>query len=154
MRPIRFVRSAGVPCVLSVLVAAAVAAVAVIASGCAEQRMEARRDVKIAALAKYPGGAKRSDAVPVTAVDYPGQKKLELLNTGDKPVLSPIVWVNQTFLNRAETIPARGSVTVKYVDLIEQGQGVQDLAANGGSPSTVELQTSDGLFTALGPVRK
>jgi hypothetical protein len=30
--------------------------------------------------------------------------------------------VNQTYLYRAATIPARGSVTVAYEDLIEQGQ--------------------------------
>jgi hypothetical protein len=144
MLPIRFVRSVGIWAV--------VVAAGAIASGCAEQRMEARRDVKIAALAKYPGSAKKSDSV--VAVDYPGQKKLELLNTGNTPIPSPIVWVNQTFLYRADTIPARGSVTVKYVELIEQGQGVQDLAANGGPANVVEVQTSDGLWTCLGPVRK
>jgi hypothetical protein len=122
--------------------------------GCAEQRMEARRDVKIAALSKYPGNAKKSDKVQVTAVDYPDQKRLELLNTSDVPLPTPTVWVNQTFLNKAPTIPARGSVTIKYVDLIEQGQGLQDLAASGRGASVVEIETPEGLFSTSGPAKK
>lgn len=116
--------------------------------------MEARRDVKIAALAKYPGNAKKSDKVQVTAVDYPEQKRLELINTSDAPLATPTVWVNQTFLNKAPTIPARGSISIKYVDLIEQGQGLQDLAANGRGASVVEIETPEGLFGTNGPAKK
>lgn len=126
----------------------------VTAAGCAQHREEVRRDATVAALAKYPGNPQKSDRVQVAAVDHRGDKRLELLNLGDNPVESPTVWVNKTYVNKAPTIPTRGSITVKYVDLIQQGQGVQDLATTNQPVQTVEIQTADGLYTAMGPARK
>ena len=131
----------------------AVAALGLIA-GCAQHREEVRRDASVAALAKYPGNVQKSDRVQVAAVDYRGDKRIELLNLGDGPVENPTIWVNKTYVNKAATIPTRGSVVVKYVDLIQQGQGVQDLATTNQPVQTVEIQTADGLYSAMGPARK
>jgi hypothetical protein len=125
-----------------------------VVAGCAQQRQEVRRDATVAALAKYPGSPQKSDRVQVAAVDYRGDKRIELLNVGDSPVESPMVWVNKTFVNKAPTIPTRGSVVVKYADLIQQGQGVQDLATINQPVTTVEIQTGEGLYSAMGPARK
>jgi hypothetical protein len=137
-----------ITCLLSV------ATILCLVAGCAQQRQEARRDATVAALAKYPGSPQKSDRVQVAAVDYRGDKRIELLNVGDAPIESPTVWVNKTFVNKAPTIPTRGSVVVKYVDLIQQGQGVQDLATMNQPVTTVEIQTADGLYSAMGPARK
>lgn len=122
--------------------------------GCAQHREEVRRDATVAALAKYPGNVQKSDRVQVAAVDYREDKRLELLNLGDGPVENPMIWVNKTYVNKAPTIPTRGSIVVKYVDLIQQGQGVQDLATTNQPVQTVEIQTADGLYSAMGPARK
>lgn len=136
-----------------VLVACAVTA----SAGCAgdgSTRLDARRDPTLAALAKYPGNPQKSDDIQVVAIDRPGDKKLELANLTDRSVTFPTVWVNGAYVARAETIPPRGQVTVKYSELIEQGRSVQDLAAADGTVNTVELQTPQGLFTVLGPTRR
>jgi len=135
------------------LVFSAVAGLGLIA-GCAQHREEVRRDATVAALAKYPGNVQKSDRVQVAAVDYREDKRLELLNLGDGPVESPMIWVNKTYVNKAPTIPTRGSVVIKYVDLIQQGQGVQDLATTNQPVQMVEIQTAEGLYSAMGPARK
>ncbi|HEY7115470.1 MAG TPA: hypothetical protein VH475_02725 [Tepidisphaeraceae bacterium] len=123
-------------------------------AGCTQQKMEARRDATVAALAQYPGNPQRSDTVTVAAVDYPADKRFELYNMGDQPITNAKVWVNQRFVKEVGRIPARGSVNIKYADVLEQGAGVQDLAQYARGISAVELQTPDGLFTVLGPSRK
>ena len=62
--------------------------------------------------------------------------------------------MNKTYVNEAPTIPTRGSIVVKYADLIQQGQGVQDLSTTNQPVTTVEIQTADGLYSAMGPARK
>jgi hypothetical protein len=131
-----------------------VAAALSLAAGCAQHREEVRRDATVAALAKYPGTVQKSDRVQVAAVDYRGDKRIELLNVGDSPVESPTVWVNKTYVNKAPTIPTRGSIVIRYVDLIQQGQGVQDLATTNQPVTSIEIQTGDGLYSAMGPARK
>jgi hypothetical protein len=127
----------------------------ILVAGCAQHRAEARRDATVAALAKYPGNAQKSDNVRVAAVDHQGTpKRLELINLGDSPIQTPMVWVNKKYVNKAPTIPARGSIMIGYADLIQQGQGLTDLAASNQPIMTVEVQTAGGLYAAEGPARK
>ena len=57
-------------------------AVLVLVAGCAQHREAVRRDASVAALAKYPGNVQKSDRVQVAAVDYRGEKRIELRNFG------------------------------------------------------------------------
>ena len=125
----------------------------VLVGGCAKQRQDVRRDATVAALAKYPGNPQRSEQVLVAAVDYRG-KRIELLNLGDNPIPSPTVWVNKTYVHKAPTIPNRGAIAIDYASLIQQGEGVQDLSTAKQAVTTVELETAEGLFPAMGPARK
>ena len=124
------------------------------ACGCAANEMEERRRVTQAARAEYPGNARMSKEVQVVAYDHPDDKKLELSNLGDRSVPGPTVWVNGAYLHRVESIGPRQSVTVDYDDLLEAGPGVTDFADSKHPVRKVEVQTPDGLFTALGPTRK
>jgi hypothetical protein len=126
----------------------------VLVTGCAQQRQDVRRQATAAALASYPGNPQKSERVQVAAVDYRKDGRIELFNLGDNPVTSPTVWVNKTYVSKAATIPPRGSVSVRYAELIQQGEGVQDLTTTKQPVTTVELETADGLYSALGPARK
>lgn len=80
--------------------------------------METRKDVTRAVLASYRRGAQRSDEVQVSAVDDPGKKVITQNNLIDRSIPTPTVWVNGTYLYRAETIPPRGQMVVKYANMI------------------------------------
>jgi hypothetical protein len=130
------------------------AATLALLAGCAQQRQAARRDATVAALASYPGNPQRSERSPVAAVDYRKHKRVEVLNLGDAPLQAPMVWVNRTYVAKIPTIPARGTAAVNYQDLIQQGEGVRDLAVTKDTVTTVEVQTAEGLYSVLGPARK
>jgi hypothetical protein len=59
---------------------------------------EARQAISQAAVARYPGNARTSSDVQLTAINYPGKQYLEIHNTGSQSLPAATVWVNGTFL--------------------------------------------------------
>jgi hypothetical protein len=125
-----------------------------LSTGCANKQVATREQATHAALSTYPGNPQRSDEVQLAAIDHPKDKRIDIVNLTDRAVATPTVWVNQSYVHKAATIKPRGQVTVKYSELIEQGQGVRDLDMANVDVKTVEVQTSAGLFAVMGPSRK
>lgn len=63
-------------------------------------------------------------------------------------------WVIESFLSKIDGVPPRGSVTVKYSELIESGRSAADRASSNNTVRKAELQTPQALFTVPVPTRK
>ena len=128
--------------------------------GCSTDRVsqvgqEPRAAISDAALASYPQApAASSDRVQAAAVDHPDLKEVEIFNLADQSIPAARVWVNGNFLAQINSIPPRGSVIVKYSNLLEAGRAVNDLKQLQQPVRKVELQTREGLFKVQGPAMK
>lgn len=115
---------------------------------------EPRAEINYAATAKYPGEARTSDAIQLTAVNDPDADELMIYNVTDNAIGPSTIWVNGAFVHRIEGIAPRGSVTINHAELLQAGPGTADLDALDQNPRKVEIQTRDGLFTVQGPSQK
>ena len=115
-----------------------------------------RQEITFAATAEYPGEAQlaSSSDLQVAAVDNTSMDRLELLNLTDNSIPASTLWVNGSFVKRIPTIPPRGTLIVKYGELLEAGRGTQDLKSVGQSARKVELQTQQGLVAVQGPSKR
>ena len=113
-----------------------------------------RAEITYAATAKYPGEARTSDAIQLTAVDDPDANVMTIYNVSDNAIGPGTIWVNGAFVHRIDGIPPRGAVEIKHIELIQAGPGTSDLDSVNQSARKVEIQTRDGLFTVQGPSRK
>ena len=112
-----------------------------------------RAEITYAATAKYPGEARTSDAIQLTAVDDPDDNVMTIYNVSDNAIGPATVWVNGAFVHRIDGIPPRGAVEINHVELLQAGPGTGDLDSVNQSARKVEIQTRDGLFTVQGPSR-
>jgi hypothetical protein len=136
----------------------AIASSALLLAGCAVSDVgqvgEAPREaITYAALAKYPGKATTSDSIRTAAVDRRDDSTIEIFNLGDATIPASSVWVNNMYVTQILAIPPRGAATVKYKDLLLAGVGKNDLKKDGQTVRSVELQTSEALYTVQGPAR-
>lgn len=129
-------------------------------AGCTTNELDAvgtqpREAITYAAQASYPKGMHATDSVKLVAFNDTDKKTLQIHNLDMHTFPTSTVWVNKAFLAKLPPIVPKGSVEVKYSDLLEAGQGVSDLSKVKGPVTTVELQSEEGLFTVQGPaVRK
>jgi len=115
---------------------------------------EAREQISYAATAKYPGQARTSDAIKLTAVDDPDGRTLTIYNVTDNAIGPSTIWVNGAFVYRISGIAPRAAVQISHAELLQAGPGTGDLKALDQSARKVEIETADGLFTVQGPSRE
>ena len=115
---------------------------------------EPREAIAQAALAKYPGASEDTNAYRLAAVDDPSRRELTLLNLTDNAVPAATIWVNGAFVRNLTGIPPRGSVELRYSELLEAGSGTRDLRSIGQGVRKVELEIGDKLISVQGPSKK
>jgi hypothetical protein len=113
-----------------------------------------REAITFAARAKYPGAGQESQKVKAAAITDPESKELDVYNLGDTSIPATAVWVNGAFVRQVGPISPKGHVTVKFVELLEAGPSAKSLLELERTVQKVELETSDGIFTAQGPVNR
>ena len=92
--------------------------------------------------------------VQVAAIDDPKDHELELLNLTDNSIPASTLWVNGAFVKRIPALAPRGTLKVKYSELLEAGRGTNDLKSVGQAARKIELQTAQGLMAVQGPSRR
>lgn len=115
---------------------------------------QARGAISQAAVAQYPGGATTSPDVQLAAIDYPDKHYLEIHNLGTQSVPPSTVWVNGTFLTTVDSIAPKSFTTVQHGSLLEAGPATNDLRKLKQTPTKVEIETEQGLFSVQGPTIK
>jgi hypothetical protein len=114
-----------------------------------------REQIAYAATAKYPSGAaQQSEKLRLAAVDDMDAKRLTIMNLTDTAIPPSTVWVNGAYVHPLPTIPARGTYSIDYEQILMAGPNPTDLKQQGQAVSKVELQTEKGLFTVQGPSKK
>src|SRR5688500_14881150 len=106
------------------LLIAPVAVAGLLAVGCSTNEVarvgEApRSEIAYAATANYPGDARTSDEVKLTAVDDPEGHELVIYNVTDNAIGPSTIWVNGAFLKRIDGIAPRGAVRIKHAELLQ-----------------------------------
>ena len=117
---------------------------------------EPREAITFAATAEYPGEAQlvNSSDFQIAAIDNPDANELELLNLTDNSIPASTLWVNGAFLKRIPSIAPRGTLKVKYGELLEAGPSTNDFKSVGQTARKVELQTPQGLMAVQGPSKR
>ena len=114
-----------------------------------------REAITYAARAKYPGNAaQHSERVHAVAINNPDGKSLDIYNLGAESIPATALWVNGAFVKQIAPISPKGSVTVKYVELLEAGPSAKSMTELERTVQKVEIQTADGLYYVEGPVNR
>jgi hypothetical protein len=100
-----------------------------------------------AASTPYPHDAKIEESHRAGALIDPKSDTVEILNFSDQPMRDVNVWVNGTFLRKVDVIPSHGTRTVTANQLYDASG--HTLAALKGTPSRVELQADDRLWSLM-----
>ena len=110
---------------------------------------ERPRLAAFAASSQYPS-TRPSDDLRVTAVVDRDAGTIRLFNPTDRTIRGADVWVNGSFVNRVESIPANGSITLNRARFSD-GAG-RTLASTDTTASRIELESDGKFHTLLGPV--
>ena len=103
----------------------------------------------MAARADYPTTAPTDDrAVGAVLSD----KSIQLLNFSDQMVPVSKVWINGIYVAQLNGIAGRGSTTIPKSSFYDRGGNM--LAKGETRITKVQVETSDGFFTAKGPIDK
>jgi hypothetical protein len=100
--------------------------------------------------AQYPQNMQPSTDVPLVALDKRDGSSITLINPTDQPMTDLKIWVNGSYVQPLDTLPARGMVTLRRGDFYN---------ANGGALSQakvtvdrIDVQSGNKLIRVQGPV--
>jgi len=102
-----------------------------------------------AAQARYPDTEPRSD-LSGGAIVSSHNDTVRIVNFSDRALVEPDIWVNGSFVQRAGTVPARGIVTMARSGFYNN-RG--DVLSSIGNIQRIDIQTHDGFWRLLGPVK-
>lgn len=110
---------------------------------------ERPRLAAFAASSQYPS-TRPSDELRVTAVVDRDGGTIRLFNPTDHTIRAADIWVNGSFVNRVDSIPANGSITLNRARFYD-GAG-RTLASTDTTALRIELEADGKFHTLLGPV--
>jgi len=105
-----------------------------------------------AAKAQYPADMQASNDLRVAAIVSRDKETIEVYNFTDRPFSDAKVWVNKGFVAKVDGIAPMSKVTIATSKLY--GPFGNTFASQEKSVSSVQLETSNGLFNLMGPVQQ
>ena len=113
-------------------------------------REETAQLAAYAATARLPENAQYRTDLQVAAVIDRDNGTVHVYNFTDKPLAGGNLWVNRTYVQRFDSIPARGHITLNRNRFFDHsGQG---LATVNTPVESVQLQMENDVYSLLGPV--
>jgi hypothetical protein len=112
---------------------------------------QAMSDTQLAAHAgnaEFPKQAP-SDDRRVAAIVTADRRTIKLYNFENSPINAVNVWVNQAYVQPLRTLPAHSKSPIRTDKLFNKGG--QRFSERGEGVNSVQLETPQGLFTAMGP---
>jgi hypothetical protein len=112
---------------------------------------QAMSDTQLAAHAgnaEFPRQA-ASDDRRVAAIVTADRRTIKLYNFENSPINAVNVWVNQAYVQPLRTLPAHSKSPIRTDKLFNKGG--QRFSERGEGVNSVQLETPQGLFTAMGP---
>ena len=105
-------------------------------------------------LAAHAGGttfpsAQPTDGRRVAAIVTADRRTIKLYNFENEPIRAVNVWINGAYVQPLRTIPAHSKAPIRTEKLFNK-DGYR-FSERGEEVNRVELETSEGLFNALGP---
>jgi hypothetical protein len=112
---------------------------------------QAMSDTQLAAHAgnaEFPRQAS-SDGRRVAAIVAADRKTIKLYNFESTPINAVNVWVNQAYVQPLRALPANSKSPIRTDKLFNKGG--QRFSERNEEVNAVQLETPQGLFTAMGP---
>lgn len=103
-----------------------------------------------AASTSYPGNARSED--PALGAIVQDNGNVRIVNFSNQSINDTNVWVNQEYVYRVPTLPAKSIITLQR-NWFFNSQG-RDLSSEKNNISLVQVQTGEKLITLQGPVRE
>ncbi|HEX2971712.1 MAG TPA: hypothetical protein VHP11_05235 [Tepidisphaeraceae bacterium] len=103
-----------------------------------------------AGQAQYPQNVQASSDVSLVALDKRSGNTITLINPTDQPMKDLKVWVNGSFVQPLDTLPAKSMVTLKRGDFYNSTGGT--LSQTNATIDRIEVQSGDKLIHVQGPV--
>ena len=112
---------------------------------------QAMSDTQLAAHAgnaEFPREA-ASDGRRVAAIVTGDRRTIKLYNFDNTPINAVNVWVNQAYVQPLRALPAHSKSLIRADKLFNKGG--QRFSERNEEVNSVQLETPQGLFTAMGP---
>ncbi|MGE5611007.1 MAG: hypothetical protein ACM359_17285 [Bacillota bacterium] len=100
--------------------------------------------------AQYPQNMQPTTDVPLVALDRRGGGSITLINPTDQPMSDMKVWINGTYMQPLDNLPARSMVTLRQSDFYNNSGSSLDQAK--ATIDRVDVQTGNKLIRVQGPV--
>ena len=112
---------------------------------------QAMTDTQLAAHAgdaEFPT-ARASDGKRVAAIVTADRRTIKLYNFENAPISAVNVWINGAYVQPLRAIPAHSKAPIRTDKLFNKGG--QRFSERGEEVTRVQLETSEGVFNAMGP---
>jgi hypothetical protein len=103
-----------------------------------------------AATARLPENAQFRNDLQVAAVIDRDTGAIHIYNFTDKPLAGGNLWINRTYVQRFNNVPARGEITLPRTRFYDRNG--QSLAKVNTPADSVQLQWDNDVYSLLGPV--
>lgn len=100
--------------------------------------------------AQYPQNMQPTTDVPLVALDRRDGSSITLINPTDQPMTDLKIWVNGSFVQPLDTLPARSMVTLKRGDFYNSNGSALSQAKV--TIDRIDVQTGNRLIRVQGPV--
>jgi len=104
----------------------------------------------MAAHIPYPSNIQASNDMPIGAQVLPNRQEIQLINYSNQPIPQSYVWVNGTFVQQVEQIPAMGVMTLRE-DKFYSSSGDR-LDKQNVHMNQIQIEQGNRLFNVWGPV--
>ena len=103
-----------------------------------------------AAKAEYPRDEQPRDDLRGAVVVNQDKGTIRIYNFGDRAINDANVWINNTYVYRADAVPPRGSATLPLKAFFDRDG--RALALKSTSIDRVQVEVGDDLYNLQGPV--
>lgn len=118
--------------------------------GMNDKNSETAQLAAYAATAELPKDVQPKDNLRAAAIVDRQDNSIRIYNFTDKPLNAGNIWINHAYVQRLETVPAHGSVTLSrshFYDHTGRSLAKTDIPVN-----NVQIQWDNDVYNLMGPV--
>lgn len=111
---------------------------------------ETSQQASYATRARFPENSTLRTDLQAAAIVNPQKGTIQIINFTDKPLAPGNIWINRAYVQRFDSIPARGKIDLPRARFYDRAG--QSLGGTTATTDSVQLQWDNDVYTLLGPV--
>lgn len=111
---------------------------------------EAAQLAAYAATSRFPENANLRNDLQVGAIVDRDKGTIQIYNFTDRPLAPGNIWINRTYVQRSDAIPAHGKIALPRAKFYDRNGQV--LSGTSAPAESVQLQWDNDVYSLLGPV--